>query len=101
MAFDSSPGALAVSAAQLSREAKREILAGCRAIIGGEYDPLRAVWDEQATAKDRRLLLAMAGHAGSMTARLASRAWCDLLPETRVAVAGGLRRFKAWAERLQ
>lgn len=76
-------------------------LAECRAILGGEYDPLRAVWDEQATAKDRRLLLAMAGHVGSMAARLSSRAWCDLLPETRVAVGGGLRRFKTWAERLQ
>ena len=76
-------------------------LAECRAILGGEYDPLRAVWDEQATAKDRRLLLAMAGHVGSMASRLSSRAWCDLLPETRVAVAGGLRRFSAWAGRLQ
>lgn len=101
MAFDSWPGALAVSAAQLSRDEKREILAGCWAIIGGEYDPLRAVWDEQATLKDRRLLLAMAGHAGSMATRLSGRAWCDLLPETRVAVAGGLRRFKAWSERIQ
>lgn len=90
-----------MSAAQLSRDAKREILACCLAIIGGEYDPLRAVWDEQATLKDRRLLLAMAGHAGSMATRLSGRAWCDLLPETRVAVAGGLRRFKAWSERLQ
>lgn len=76
-------------------------LAECRAILGGERDKLRVVWDEQATQKDRRLLLAMAGHAGSMAARLSSRAWCDLLPETRAAVAGGLRRWREWSERLQ
>lgn len=81
--------------------AARLKLVECRAILGGERDVLRVVWDEQATLKDRRLLLAMAGHAGSMATRLSGRAWCDLLPETRVAVAGGLRRFKAWAERLQ
>ena len=89
-----------MSAAQLSREAKREILAGCRAIIGGEFDPLRAVWDEQATARDRRLLLAMAGRSGAECGRLASRSWCDLSPEMRAAIAGGLRRWSQWAERL-
>ena len=75
--------------------------AECRAILGGERDKLRVVWDEQATAKDRRLLLAMAGHAQSMAGRLSSRAWCDLLPETRTAIAGGLRRWREWAERVQ
>lgn len=78
-----------------------EMLAECRAILGGERDKLRVVWDEQATAKDRRLLLAMAGHAQSMAGRLSSRAWCDLLPETRTAIAGGLRRWREWAERVQ
>jgi hypothetical protein len=73
----------------------------CRAILGGERDRLRVVWDEQATSKDRRLLLAMAGHAQSMAGRLSSRAWCDLLPETRTAIAGGLRRWREWAERVQ
>lgn len=81
--------------------AARLKLVECRAILGGEYDPLREVWDFQATAKDRRMLLAMAGHAQSMTARLSGRAWCDLLPETRTAIAGGLRRWSAWAERLK
>lgn len=76
-------------------------LAECRAILGGERDKLRVVWDEQATPKDRRLLLAMAGHAASMAARLSSRAWCDLLPETRTAIAGGLRRWSEWAGKLQ
>lgn len=76
-------------------------LAECRAILGGERDKLRVVWDEQATAKDRRLLLAMAGHAASMAGRLSSRAWCDLLPETRTAIAGGLRRWSEWAGKLQ
>lgn len=76
-------------------------LVECREILGGERDPLRAVWDEQATQKDRRLLLAMAGHAQSMAGRLSGRAWCDLLPETRVSIAGGLRRWREWAERLQ
>lgn len=73
----------------------------CRAILGGERDRLRVVWDEQATAKDRRLLLAMAGHAQSMAGRLSSRAWCDLLPETRAAIAGGLRRWREWSERVK
>lgn len=76
-------------------------LGDLRAILGGEYEPLRAVWDEQATAKDRRLMLAMAGHAGSMASRLSSMAWCDLLPSTRVAIAGGLKRWAEWAERLK
>jgi hypothetical protein len=81
--------------------AARLRLVECREILGGARDPLRAVWDEQATAKDRRLLLAMAGHASSMAGRLAGRAWCDLLPETRAAIAGGLRRWREWSERLQ
>lgn len=76
-------------------------LVECREILGGARDALRVVWDEQATQKDRRLLLAMAGHAQSMAGSLAGRAWCDLLPETRVAIAGGLRRWREWADRLQ
>lgn len=35
-------------------------LVECRKVLGGEYDPLRAVWDDYATLKDRRLLLAVA-----------------------------------------
>lgn len=76
-------------------------LVEARAVLGGERDELRAVWDEQATAKDRRLLLAMAGHSGPMVGHLAGRAWCDLNAETRGNVRRGLGRFKAWADRLQ
>ena len=81
--------------------AARLKLVECRGILGGERDKLRPVWDEQATAKDRKLLLLMAGHAQSMASHLASRAWCDLLPETRIAIAGGLKRWSAWAEKIQ
>ena len=75
-------------------------LAECRAILGGEYDPMRAVWDEQATAKDRRLLLAMAGSVASRAAIAAQCEWCDLPAKVRSDVIGGLRRWSAWAERL-
>lgn len=84
-----------------SRALVGQKIAECRAILGGEYSPMRAVWDEQATQKDRSLLLKMAGHAGSMATRLSSRAWCDLLPETRAAVEGGLRRWREWSDRLK
>lgn len=80
--------------------AARLRLVECRAVIGGERDKLRAVWDEQATAKDRRLLLAMAGRVSQADARLAARAWCDLAPELRCDIAGGLRRWSAWAKKL-
>lgn len=75
-------------------------IAACWTVLGGEYDPLRVVWDEQATVKDRRLLLAMAGQVKTMATRMSSRSWCDLLPETRVSIAGALRRWRAWSERL-
>jgi hypothetical protein len=81
--------------------AARLRLVECRAILGGEYDPLRAVWDEQATNKDRRLLLAMAGRVQSEAGRLAGWAWGDLAADCRADIAHGLRRWKAWAERLQ
>jgi len=75
-------------------------LAEAWAILGGEYDPLRAVWDERATLKDRRLLLAMAGAAQAEAARWASVAWCDLRPEVRANITGGMRRFRSWAEKV-
>lgn len=81
--------------------AARLKLVECRAVLGGVRDPMRAVWDEQATAKDRRLLLAMAGHSGPMAGRLALRAWGDLSAEDRGNVANGLRRWRAWADKLQ
>lgn len=72
-----------------------------RAILGGERDEFRAVWDEQATNKDRRLLLAMAGEPPGMAGRLAGRGWCDLSAELRGNIKGGLRRFRDWSERLK
>lgn len=76
-------------------------LVECRQILGGERDKLRPVWDEQASIKDRRLLLAMAGIGATAAARDVGRSWCDLSAERRAAVVGGLRRWSAWAERLQ
>lgn len=79
----------------------RLYLVECRAILGGERDPFRAVWDEQATAKDRRLLLAMAGEPPALAGRMAGRAWGDLSAEMRGNVKRGLERFAGWAERLK
>lgn len=70
------------------------------AVINGERDKLRPVWDQQATDKERRLLLAMAGATMAEANAWAGRAWCDLRPEVRGNIAGGLRRFKGWAERV-
>ena len=75
--------------------------AECRAILGGERDKFRVVWDEQATQKDRALLLAMAGEPRAMAARLAGRAWCDLSAEMRPEIKRALKKWSAWAERLQ
>ena len=80
--------------------AARLRLVECRAILGGERDAFRVVWDEQATQKDRRLLLAMAGESPQMAARLAGRAWCDLSAHVRGEILRGLGRFAAWAGKL-
>lgn len=85
----------------MSEDDKKAILAQCWAVLGGEYDPLRVVWDEQATCKDRKLLLAMAGRSAGRSKDLAGRSWLDIPNNDRVAIAGGLRRFSAWAERLK
>lgn len=81
--------------------AARLYLVECRAILGGERDPFRVVWDEQATQRDRRLLLAMAGEPPGSAGRLSGRAWLDLRPELRAEVKRKLALFKAWAEKLQ
>lgn len=81
--------------------AARLRLVECRAILGGERDPFRVVWDEQATARDRRLLLAMAGDSQAMAARRAGYAWCDLSAHTRGEVKRRLAEFSKWAEKLQ
>lgn len=75
-------------------------LVECRAILGGERDPLRAVWDERASRKDRRLLLAMAGVGAGESVRRAGVAWCDLPASMRGDIARGLGRFRDWAARV-
>lgn len=75
-------------------------LADVRRILGGECDPLRAVWDEQASLKDRRLLLAMAGVSVTDAAAWVRLSWCDLRASVRGDVARGLERFKKWAKKV-
>lgn len=75
-------------------------LVECREILGGSYDPMRAIWDERATLKDKRLLLAMAGRVNAEAANLCTKPWESLTGETRAAVHGGLRRWREWADAL-
>ena len=75
-------------------------LAECWQMLAGEYDPLRVVWDEQATQKDRRVLLAMAGCVPSIVGRRIYCAWCDLPVVLRTDIGLALRRYGAWVERL-
>lgn len=81
--------------------AARLRLVECRAILGGERDPFRIVWDEQATAKDRKLLLQIAGEPPQAAALRSGYAWVDLSAELRGKVVAGLKRFSGWAERLK
>ena len=81
--------------------AARLRLVECRAILGGQYDALRVVWDEQATDKDRRLLLAMAGKNRVSCQSLAGKAWTDLAPALRVEVKQALAKWREWSERLK
>lgn len=76
-------------------------LVECRAILGGERDPFRAVWDDQTTVKDRRLLLAMAGRTLTESGRLVGKMWQELPAETRAAIGGGMARWREWAEKLR
>ena len=80
--------------------AARLRLVECRQILGGERDPLRVVWDEQATQKDRRMLLAMAGRRARHMSAWSACAWSDLTAGDRDAIRGALRRFRAWSERV-
>lgn len=77
-----------------------ECLAECRAVLGGVRDPLRAVWDEQATQRDRRFLLAMSGLPSRELTIYAARSWGDLPNDRRCLIRDGLRRFRAWADRV-
>ena len=76
-------------------------LAECRAIIGGERDKFRAVWDEMASPSDRRLLLAMARKTTSEAMFYQRAAWCELPASVRGDVVAGLARFQAWAARMK
>ena len=76
-------------------------LVECRAVLGGERDPFRAVWDEQATARDRRILLMMAGESQAQAGRHYGYAWCDLSAHTRGEVKRRLAEFSAWAGKLK
>jgi hypothetical protein len=73
----------------------------CWDAVKGVHDPFRVVWDEQATNKDRRLMLAMAGEPPALAGRMAGRGWLDLSAELRGNIRAGMKRFAAWAERLQ
>ena len=79
----------------------RLYLVECRAILGGERDRFRDVWDCQASQRDRRVLLMMAGEPPQGAGRLAGRAWCDLSAHTRGEVLRGLGRFAGWADKLK
>lgn len=71
-------------------------LAEARAILGGVRDPLRLVWDDSASEKDRRLLLAMAGCV-EPEFYLVGRSWNELSAELRGKIRRGLARFRKWA----
>ena len=76
-------------------------LVECRAVLGGERDPFRAVGDEQATARDRRILWMMAGESQAQAGRHYGYAWCDLSAHTRGEVKRRLAEFSAWAGKLK
>lgn len=69
-------------------------------IIKGKRDPMRRIWDDQASPSDRRLLLAMARVTASDAAAFGRREWVDVPANVRGDVVQGLARFKEWAERV-
>lgn len=76
-----------------------ERLAECRAILGGERSGMRAVWDNTANDKQRRVLLAMAGRTeGGLCSMWASQSWAALPEYLRSEIVVGLRRFRTWAD---
>lgn len=73
-------------------------LAEARAILGGVRDPLRAMWDDSASDKDRRLLLLLAGCEDIYKwGLLVGCSWGDLKPELRSRIRVGLAKFRRWA----
>lgn len=97
---------------QMSQELEGDLMAGgsgasvvdrlaeCRAVLGGERSGMRAVWDNEANDKQRRVLLAMAGRLGSSAhvALWASSSWVSLPEYLRSEIVCGMRRFRAWAD---
>lgn len=84
--------------AVVGRSEVSERLAEARAILGGERSAMRAVWDERATAKQKRVLLSMAGRAGVECNNWLTRSWGELPEYLRSEIVCGLNRFRAWAE---
>ena len=85
----------------LEGDAASARIAECFEVIGGRRDEFAFVWEEQATNKDRRLMLVMAGEPMTLAARKAGRAWLDLPANQRGDIKRAVAKFKAWAERLQ
>lgn len=69
-------------------------------ILKGKRDPMRRIWDDEASPSDRRLLLSMARATASDAAAYGRRAWMDVPANVRGDVVAGLERFKGWAERV-
>jgi len=64
-------------------------LAQCRAILGGEYDPLRSFWD-RSSERRRRLLLSLAERSPFY----AAYTWRDLPAHVRGPLRGTLRQVR-------
>lgn len=75
-------------------------LVECRAVLGGERDPMRAIWDDRATQKDRRFLMLMAGMGPERIYGKSGYGWSDLSAADRREIKAGLRKFKEWAAAL-
>lgn len=73
----------------------------CRAILGGERDKMRLIWDERASEKDRKVLLAMAGATMAEAHYCKNKAWGDMRASLRGDITRGLARFSGWAAALE
>ena len=70
-------------------------LAQCRAILGGQYDPMRSVW-EASSERRRALFLSIAGQRPHYV----HRTWLELPVETRGLIRGGVRHLKCFLNSL-
>lgn len=64
-------------------------LAQCRAILGGQYDPLRPFWD-RSSERRRRMLLSLADRSPYY----AVHAWADLPASIRGPLRGALQQVR-------